>query len=63
MQETESEKDLGVIFDRTLSFEEHINTKVKNSNNYDGGADKKIIQVPNSRHIFTTLQIIGENPL
>ena len=52
IQETESEKDLGVIFDRTLSFEEHINTKVKNANMMVGLIRSKIIQVSDSRHIF-----------
>ena len=31
-----SEKDLGVIFDNTLSFEEHIATKVKKANSLVG---------------------------
>ena len=30
------EKDLGIIFDETLSFEEHINTKVNKANSLVG---------------------------
>ena len=36
MKVVDKEKDLGIIFDNTLSFEEHINSKVNKANSLVG---------------------------
>ena len=36
LKTVDSEEDLGIIFDKKLSFEEHINSKVKNANSLAG---------------------------
>ena len=55
-----SEKDLGVVFDNTLSFEEHIVNKVKKANSMVGMIRRSFLHL--SPEMFSTLYITFVRP-
>ena len=50
--EATTEKDIGVTFDGQLSFDEHINSKVKNSKHHSR-SNQEILQVCISKNVET----------
>ena len=53
----DKEKDLGIIFDTELFFEEHINTKVKKANSLVGTIRRTFIYLDKDmfKQLFTSI--------
>ena len=53
MKVVDKEKDIGIIFDNTLSFEEHINSKVNKANSLVGMLRRSFVYM--EKDMFKTL--------
>ena len=57
LNKVDKEKDLGIIFDTELSFEEHINTKVKKANSLVGMIRRTFVYLDKDmfKQLFTSI--------